>query len=358
MTAPELTVVVPTYDERENVREVAARVAAALPDVPHEIVFVDDDSPDGTWEEIERLAQEDARVRLVHRVGRRGLASAVLEGLLAARGEHVAVMDADLQHDETILSAMLARAREGADVVVGSRYCVNGSVGDWDEGRRRLSWWATRAAHRVLRQRIEDPMSGYFLLRRDVARDAARRVRPRGFKILAEILASSPSLHAVEVPYRFRPRRSGASKMSASVATEYAEFLYERTLGRLLPLRFVRYCTVGLAGAAVQAALLYVLWHRLALPSAAALVVAFEAAIAVNFALNDRWTFRDRRGPGPRAAAWLRYNAVCIVGAATTYAIGLTLLDRGAPWPLAVAPGAVAGATWNYLLSSAVVWKG
>lgn len=357
---PELTIVVPTLNERENVREVASRLAATMTraGISYEVVFVDDDSPDGTWQEVDRLSRERPEVRLVHRIGRKGLSSAAFEGMLTARGEYVAVMDGDLQHDETILPELLARAKAGADIAIGSRYCDEGSVGEWAERRQQMSRLATAAARGVLPQHVTDPLSGFFLCRASVAREAARRVSQRGFKLLAEILGSDPSLTAVEVPYRFRNRRAGESKMSGPVVEEYLVFLYDRALGRFVPLRFAKYCVVGLAGAVVSVAVLFACWKGLGLGFGPSVAAGTEAAIVFNFVLNNRWTFRDYVASGRAAIpVFLRYQAVCVVGALASYSITLTLYDHDVGWTAAAPAGAFVGALWNYAMAKMFAWR-
>ncbi len=357
---PELTIVVPTLNERENVREIASSLAAVMTraGISHEVVFVDDDSPDGTWREVELLARERPEVRLVHRIGRKGLSSAAFEGMLTARGEYVAVMDGDLQHDETILPEMLARMKAGADIAIGSRYCDEGSVGAWAQGREKMSRLATVAARRVLSQNVTDPLSGFFVCRTSLAREAARRVSQRGFKLLVEILGSDPRLTAVEVPYTFRTRRTGDSKMSGSVVEEYLVFLYGRTFGRFVPLRFAKYCTVGLAGALVSMGVVAACWKGLGLSFGLSVALGTELAIVCNFVLNNRWTFRDHAAIGREAIfVFLRYQAVCVVGALASYSITVTLYEHDAEWMVAAPVGGFVGALWNYAMAKMFAWR-
>lgn len=357
---PELTIVVPTLNERENVRELASRLAAVMgrARIAYEVVFVDDDSPDGTWREVDLLSRERPEVRLVHRIGRKGLSSAAFEGMLTARSEYVAVMDADLQHDESILPELLARVKAGADVAIGSRYCGEASVGAWGGPRKGMSRLATAAARRVLPQRVADPLSGFFVCRASVARDAARRVSQRGFKLLAEILGSDPRLVAVEVPYTFRDRRAGDSKMSAHVVEEYLAFVYGRALGRVVPLRFAKYCVVGLAGAVVNVAVLFFAWKATGLAFGPSVVAGTEVAILFNFVLNNRWTFRDYVATGRAAVVvFLRYQVVCTLGALANYSITVTLYDHDVAWTLAAPAGAFVGALWNYAMAKTFAWR-
>src|SRR4051812_30040703 len=261
----ELTVVVPTLNERGNVAELAARLADVLADVAWELIVVDDDSPDGTAAAVKALAQTDPRLRCIRRVGRRGLAGASLEGMLASAAPLVAVMDADLQLDETILPGMLAVIRAGAaDLVIASRYVDGASSHDGLTPLRRLgSEAAGRLSRLIVGPGISDPMSGFFMIRRELVEDIAPRLATSGFKILADILAALPEQpRVVELPYAFRRRRSGESKLAGDVVLDYAGLLAHRLSGGLVPVRFVSFALVGASGVIVH---LGVLWAALAL---------------------------------------------------------------------------------------------
>jgi dolichol-phosphate mannosyltransferase len=214
----ELSVVVPTYNERPNVGELIRRLDAALQDHRWEVVFVDDDSPDGTAAEVRALAQTDSAVRCIQRLGRRGLSRAVVEGVLSTAAPVIAVIDADLQHDETVLPAMLARLRatrrdRPADVVVGSRYAAGGSLEGWDAERARMSRFATALANRMVPTGLTDPMSGFFVMRRETFDLAVRRLSGEGYKLLLDLLASMPTRCASP---RCRTRSARAWRARAS----------------------------------------------------------------------------------------------------------------------------------------------
>ncbi|MGL4313834.1 MAG: polyprenol monophosphomannose synthase, partial [Sphingomonas sp.] len=230
LAAPALSLVVPSYNERANMAPLVDAVAKALGDIAWEIIIVDDDSPDRTWAEVDRLAAEEPRVRCLRRVGRRGLASAVIEGAMAANGRVIAVMDADFQHDEAILPAMYAAiAQDGADVAVGTRYALGGGIGDWDARRVKMSGLATTVARALIGNRTSDPMSGFFMARREVFANAIYNLSSQGFKILLDLLASHPGpLKVVDIPYTFRNRRAGDSKISPMVIAEFAFLLIEK----------------------------------------------------------------------------------------------------------------------------------
>ncbi len=355
----ELAIVVPTYNESQNVAELVRRVAAGLDGVAWELVFVDDDSPDGTAGVVRALAQRDARVRVVHRLGRRGLASACIEGVMATSAPFVAVMDADLQHDEALLPRMLAALkREAVDLVIGSRYVAGGSVDAWDESRRAKSRLATRLAHRVLPAPVADPMSGFFMARREVIEQRAGRLSAVGFKILLDLLTADPTpLRIVELPYQFRNRIAGESKLDSGVAWDFVMLLADRLLGRYVPARFLAFAAVGGVGVLVHFAILTLLLKALSVPFAWAQGVATAATMVFNFAVNNALTYRDRKLKG---AGWwgglLSFVAVCSVGAAANVGVASYLFEHDTMWALAGLAGILVGAVWNYAVTGAYTW--
>ena len=218
----ELAVVIPTFNEKANVPTLVAKLDRALRGVNWEAIFVDDDSPDGTAAQAREIARIDPRVRVIQRIGRRGLSSACIEGMCATAAPVVAVIDGDLQHDETLLPAMLDLLRgDDLDVVVGSRFVAGGGTGDWDRDRVAKSALATRLSRRVLKVELSDPMSGFFAIRTQVVRDLTPHLSAIGFKILLDLLTASPRpLRFVELPYTFRTRTEGESKLDHVVALE------------------------------------------------------------------------------------------------------------------------------------------
>lgn len=355
----ELSIVVPTFNESANVRELLARLEATLGPAGWEVVFVDDDSPDDTAALVRTIARSDRRVRCVQRVGRRGLSSACIEGMLATAAPYVAVMDADLQHDESILPAMLGRLRSGdVDLVIGTRYAQGGSTGAWDGKRAGLSRLATRVARLVVRQDVSDPMSGFFMLRRDVLDGSVRRLSALGFKILLDILASAPGpLRVAEVPFTFRTRFAGESKLDELVVWEYGMLLADKTIGRYVPVRFISFAAVGGLGVFVHMAVLTLLLKALALDFTLAQSAATGGAMVFNFALNNVLTYRDSR---LRGWAWWRglgsFMLACSVGALANVGIATYLFASQTTWFLAALAGVLVGAVWNYAVTQLYTW--
>nr|WP_218845373.1 glycosyltransferase family 2 protein [Sphingomonas melonis] len=357
----EIAVVIPTFNERANVATLIARIEAALAGRRWEAIFVDDDSPDGTAEAARELGRLDTRVRVIHRIGRRGLSSACIEGMCATAAPVVAVIDGDLQHDETLLPRMLdlLQADADLDVVVGSRFVDGGGTGDWDRDRVAKSAFATRLSRKVLKGDLSDPMSGFFAIRTAQARRLAPDLSAIGFKILLDLMtASVEPLRFVELPYTFRVRTEGESKLDHVVAMEYLIALYDRMFGRFVPVRFAMFSCIGVLGVGVHMGVLGVamllgaafLWAQ---------ILGALAAMTFNFALNNALTYRDRRLRGFRALldGWLSFCVVCSVGLVANVGVAAFVHDFHNEGAAASALlGILVGAVWNYALSSKFVW--
>ena len=359
--APTISVIVPCYNERPNVAPMVDRLDAALAGTAWEAIFVDDDSPDGTAAEIRRIAQIDPRIRCIRRIGRRGLASAVIEGALASSAEYVAVIDGDLQHDETQLPAMLAKLRTGAyDLVVGSRHVAGGdNAGLAGRRRRALSGGGIRLAQIFLPVKLSDPMSGYFMLPRALFEELAHRLTGQGFKILVDLVLSAPApLRVLEIPVQFRARVAGESKLDALVLAQFGGLLLDKVFSGLLPLRFVSFALVGALGVLVHLSVLVVLRKATGLTFEAEQAAATVVAMIFNFQLNNAITYRDQQLRGP--ALWrglLLFMAVCGVGAVANIGIAQSLYASHTWWTFAGAIGAVIGVVWNYAVSATLVWR-
>ena len=356
-----LAIVLPTRNERDNLAPLVARIDAALGPDGWEVIVVDDDSPDGTAEAARALALADRRVRVLQRFGRRGLASAAIEGMCATAAPLVAVMDADHQHDPALLPAMRAAVESGAcDVAVASRFVAGGSAaGLSSETREKGSRLANRLARKVTGIELTDPMSGYFLLRAEAVRAAAPRLSGIGFKILLDLLATAdPPLRVKEFPLAFAERRSGESKLDSAVAFEFLVGLYDRSFGQVIPSRFALFGTVGAMGVAVHMAVLTLLYRLAGEGFALATVIATFAAMTFNFWLNNRLTYRDQRlrSVGAWLKGWAGFCLTCAVGALANVATATLLQGRGVHWVLAALAGIVIGSVWNYALSSRFVW--
>ena len=357
--ALQLSIVVPTFNERQNVRELIARLELALRGISWELIFVDDDSPDGTSAEVKAIAARDSRIRCLRRIGRRGLSSACIEGMLAAAAPTLVVMDADLQHDETKIPAMLeALESHDAHLVIASRYTDGGTVGEWNKTRAFMSRLATRLSRLVCRQEISDPMSGFFMIRADALERCVHRLSGKGFKILLDIVASTrEGLCVAEVPYSFRERLHGESKLDSLVVWDFGMLLAEKTIGRYIPVRFLAFTLVGGAGVLVHMSVLAALrLTEMSFPTAQG--VATVVAMVFNFWLNNLLTYRDRRLRGARwFTGLLSFMLACGLGAVANVGIASYLFEQSnAQWVVAALAGIAVGAVWNYAITQLYTW--
>jgi dolichol-phosphate mannosyltransferase len=361
--ALELAVILPTFKEAGNVEPIVRRLDVALAGIAWEAIFVDDNSPDGTAERVREIGRRDRRVRCLERVGRRGLASACVEGMLATSAPLVAVMDADLQHDERLLPMMAERlrSRPALDIVIGSRFVAGGSsASGFSKARASQSRLAARLSRWLVPDALSDPMSGFFMLRVAVLREVLPGLSAVGFKLLLDILASARRpLAFEELPYEFRERASGASKLDRAVALEYLILLYDKALGRLVPTRFALFAAIGGLGVGVHFAILTLAFRGLGGGFGASQTVATIGAMTFNFLLNNALTYRDQQLRGGRRLllGWLSFCLVCGVGAAANVGVATFLFEyRGALWTLSALAGVLVGAVWNFALSSRFTW--
>ena len=357
MALVELSVIVPTYKERGNVAELVRRLDAALAGIAWEAIYVDDNSPDGTADAVKAIAATDPRIRCLKRVGRRGLAGACIEGILSSAAPFVAVIDADLQHDEKVLPLMLARllANE-ADLVAGTRYVAGGSAAGLAQGRDVLSRLATRMTRALVGTALSDPMSGFFMLRRDRFDEIAPRLSPLGFKILLDI-AGSARLRIAEQPFVFGTRFAGESKFNAQIGLEFLGLLLTKATGDVIDPRFAFFAMVGSVGLVVHLAVLAAALH-FAVDFHAAQIAATLVAMTSNFLLNNEITYRDRRLKGAGAVkGFLLFCLFASVGAFANVDLAEWLYTGASVWWAAGAAGAVMSALWNYAMSTMFVWR-
>jgi dolichol-phosphate mannosyltransferase len=358
--ASDLTIVVPILNERDNLEPLLGLVAVALKGISWEVIFVDDDSRDGSADHARTLARRDPRVRCLQRIGRRGLSTACIEGVLASASPYVAIMDGDLQHDEQLLPSMLDVLRnQPVDVVVGSRYIVGGEIGEGLSGRRAcVSGVAARLARLVCKTEIADPMSGFFMFRREVFEATVHSLSGQGFKILLDLIASSPRpLRVRELPFKFRKRRHGESKLDVLVAWEYGMLLADKLLGHVVPVRFALFALIGGLGVFVHMAVLWISFTLVALSFVAAQISATITAMTSNFFLNNLFTYRDRRlRRWQLVRGLLSFYLICGIGAVANVGIAAYAFRAAQAWWIAGLAGVVVGSVWNYAVSSVFTW--
>jgi dolichol-phosphate mannosyltransferase len=360
VATPELSVVVPTFNERDNVTALFRKLETALAGIAWEVIYVDDNSPDGTWDVVRALARQDSRVRCIRRIGRRGLSGACIEGILASSAPCAAVIDADLQHDETQLPKMLALLQGGeADLVVGSRYIEGGSAESFDKQRAGASMLATEVAKRVLRVAIADPMSGFFMIRRDRFEQLAPQLSTQGFKILLDIVATARgSLRIKEIPYAFGARLHGVSKLDSMVALDFLGLVLAKLTGDVVSLRFLLFAMVGSLGLLVHLVALFVALEVFNVPFPEAQACGALLAMTSNFLLNNFLTYRDQRLQGLGILrGLLLFYLVCSVGLVANVGVAFSVYDQEPIWWLAGAAGALMGVVWNYAMSGLFVWR-
>lgn len=365
----ELAIVLPTFNERGNLASLVERLDKALAGISWEAIFVDDNSPDGTSDEARKISQHDRRVRVLHRIGRRGLASAAIEGMMATAAPVVAVMDADHQHDPALLPGMLKAVAGGeCDVAVASRFAEGASTEQWGRPDRvRASTIANAIARKVTGVELSDPMSGYFMLRTESLRAAAPNLSGVGFKILLDILATSEQTMRIrEFPLNFAARAEGESKLDRTVVFEFLVGLYDKWLGRIIPTRFALFGTIGAMGVVVHMAVLAAFLAVAGETLRGNVVTNFEmgqtlaavVAMTFNFFLNNALTYADKRLTGARALVkgWIKFGLTCSVGLLANVGVAAVLVRFGFhEYPAALA-GIVIGSVWNFALSSKFVW--
>lgn len=356
----EFAVIVPVLNERDNVGPLLQDISIALAGIEWEVVFVDDGSTDGTIEVLERLALHDQRVRLVRRIGRRGLSSAVIEGFLATVAPIVSVIDGDRQHDERLLPEMFqAIAAKDFQMAVGTRYAGGGSVGEWATARVRISKFATSLASLVMKTPLSDPMSGFFAVRRETFIGLVPQLSKMGYKILLDVVASSKDpLRIVELPYEFRTRIAGESKLDNMVALEYVELLLDKMIGKYIPVKLLMFGTIGAMGAVIHLSLLGTLMNASSVTFSTSQALATFGAMLFNYTLNNEFTHRDRKLRGSKwITGLISFCLACGFGAVANVGLGSLLYAESWSWWAAGLAGAAIGSVWNYVATSWLTWR-
>jgi dolichol-phosphate mannosyltransferase len=365
--SPQLAVIVPTFNERDNVVSLYDKVTRALGDIPFEFIVVDDNSPDGTAAVVKELALRHSNVRCIHRIGRRGLSSAVIEGISASAAPYFAVIDADHQHDEAVLPQMLERALAGSHIVVGTRYAGEGSaVEGFSKARATGSRVATQLSGLVTGKSLTDPMSGFFLMQREVFDQIAPSLSNEGFKILLDIIVSAGRAHTRdgkelkigEVPYTFRPRNAGESKMSSIVVVQFLGLVLSKLTGGLLPASFLLFGLVGGLGVVVHLAVLWLTGFQFGFNFLWAQLTATVVAMTFNFILNNELTYANKKLRGWR---WLRglitFYAVCSFGALANISVANWIYTVDRSFWIAGIAGVLMSVVFNYSVTKVFTWR-
>jgi dolichol-phosphate mannosyltransferase len=360
MPSYDLCIVIPTLNERENIELLLEKLRNTLHDIRYEVIVVDDDSPDGTAATVKNLSRTQNDLHVLHRIGRRGLASACIEGMLATGATYIAVMDADLQHDEAVLPLMYRLiSSDDLDLVVGSRNIGGGSMGEFSTWRVRLSRLGRRISGVEKYGVLTDPMSGFFIVRRTFFERIAHRLTGIGFKILLDIVLSAQGpVRIGEVPYHFRLRQHGKSKLDLIVGLEYLELILDKLIGSYISVRFIMYCLVGTIGTVIHLLLLGGLLKIERFSFIEAQACATGIVMILNYVMNNSFTYRDRRRRG--TAFWVGMVTFCIacsLGGVANVLISSEAFRQGMPWPLAGVTGLLFSAVWNYGVTAITTWR-
>ena len=360
MPGSDISLVVPTYNEAKNIVPLIKRAEAALPGLDWEILFADDNSPDGTADVVREVSKQDDRVRLVLRLSDRGLAKASIQGMLSAKGDLLCVLDGDGQHDPEIIESMVAPIRAGnADIVSAARRLDEGTdVSALGPFRLGLSKIGNQLSRFVLGRDIADPLTGFFVIRRDAFLRVAPHLRDPGFKLLLDILSSDRDLRHSEVPFDFGQRLHGESKLDSFVAWQFATYLMSRLTRGIVPASLISFLIVGGSGVFIHLAVLYAVLSatgQFALSQTAAAL----AAVTSNFLLNNRLTFRDKRLRGTRlVTGYIKFLVISSIGIAANVSIAtLTYQEVGQIALLAALAGIALDTLWKFVVSSRFVWN-
>jgi dolichol-phosphate mannosyltransferase len=355
-----LSIIVPTLNEVGNIKLLCDKIASALKDITWEIIFVDDNSTDGTKELLDKISSQQQNIRVLHRIGRTGLSSACIEGILVSKAPIVAVMDADLQHDETLLPVMFTKfCQPSLDIAVASRFAAGAELGDFSAKRELISNTGNLLSHLVIKAQLSDPLSGFFMLRKDLFHELSPRLYGKGFKILLDIFASSKKpLNFIEVPLKFNTRHSGESKLDTTIALEFIGLLFHKLFGKVIPVKFILFSLVGLTGVGVHLSVLSLSHLVINTQFIWAQSIATYIAMTSNYFLNNSFTYREQRIRGKRLlAGLLSFYLVCSAGAVMNIGLANLLYEKGINWAIAGTAGALIGSIWNYALSSTFTWR-
>lgn len=373
------SLVIPTYNERANINSIVRILSQVLDESiagDYELIVVDDDSPDGTWEVAMSLLSDYPQLQVMRRTRERGLSSAVVRGWQAATGQVLGVIDGDLQHPPHVLLQLLSAIEAGADLAVASRHVEGGGVSSWSFVRRFLSRGAQVLGLVLLPRvlgRVSDPMSGYFMVRRTCV--AGATLNPVGYKILLEVLGRGNVRQVAEVGYVFQERQEGSSKVTWKQYVEYLHHLIRLRLdsGRIgrywqrigFPIvRFIRFGLVGLSGVFLDMALLYLLSDPTTLgwPLTRSKIIAAQFAIINNFLWNDSWTFADiavrQQGWHQRMKRFLKFNIICLAGLVLNVLVLNVVFNFLIPNRYVANLISIAVATsWNFWVNLKLSWQ-
>ena len=358
----ELSVIVPTYNEKSNIYKLIESLDVVLKDVSWEIIFVDDDSPDKTADEVRKIAQLNSKVRIIHRVGRHNLSSACTEGVMSSSSKYVIVMDADMQHDEKIITKMLNTIKSGNyNLVVGSRFIdgasASGGLSKIRENGSKLAIWMSQFILKPIQ--LNDTMSGFFMCEQKLFAKYANSFSKDGFKILLDfVMCAKKEIKLKEIGYSMRTRYSGDSKMDNKIVLNYLQLLIEHSIGKVLPVRFIFFMLVGSLGLLLHLLNLFIFYKIFSFDFYNSLLISAILSMTSNYLINNILTFRDRMLRGRQLIYGLfSFYIVCGIGAWGNITMASQLFEYDVPWMIAGLAGAMISSVWNYSVSSKLTWK-
>ena len=360
-----LSIIAPTYNEAQNIEPFILAVKKAMKNFrDYEIIFVDDNSQDKTYEVVKRYSKKYKNIRCIRRIQRRGLSSAVIEGCLSSSSDFLVIMDADLQHDENkILEMIRIQKIYNLDIVVGSRFLKKSFTSALSRKRNFISKFANWLANKISRVELSDPMSGFFLVKREIIENHAPKLTGLGFKILLDIFSSAGNkVKYKEISFNFKTRKFGESKLDTLVVWEYLLLLWETRFGKLIPARFLSFCAIGGTGVLAHLIILSILKNQ-GLSFVMSQSIATFSAMTSNFFLNNVLTYRDRQKKGAQIIKGLIiFYITCGLGAVANVGIANYLYleklnELSISWYISGIVGALVGAVWNFLMSSMLTWK-
>lgn len=355
-----ISIVVPTYNERENLPILIEKLQNILSNIDFEMIVIDDNSPDKTWKLAEEMAKEHSFLKVIRRLNEKDLSTAVLEGFKNANGDIILVMDADLQHPPEKIVNMLERMENGADIVIGSRYTKGGEIEEWNIVRKFYSKFATFLAHVFLpkSRAVMDPLSGFFMLKKEVIKNV--KLNPVGYKILLEILAKGRYQNLEEEPIKFKKREKGKSSLDAKVQIKYMRHLLYLSWETKEIHRIVKFALVGLIGVFVNLGILWALTEFAKIYYLISAVFSIETSIISNFLLNDVWTFKDRKGKGLTnlVKRSVKFNLISLPAfPMQIFVMGILKESFGMYYMVAALIGILVVFTWNFIANSFWTWR-
>lgn len=356
----EISIIIPTYNEVKNIPILIALLREHLHGLSWQAIIVDDDSPDGTYQIAKEISEKDKRISCIRRINERGLSSACIEGMTASKAKYLAVIDADLQHPVETLPKMLTEIKDmRADILVGTRYKYGQISSDWPFHRRIISKVATNLSKLILSKKtVTDPMSGYFLITKELFEQVRPKLSGVGFKILFDILTVAPSSVKIsEYPIKFGIREHGESKLNSLVAWQFFMSIAQRMTLGAISISALSYFSVGTLGVLLHFIIFYFLFILLRIPFEISQFFSSAFSMLGNFLLNNTLTFRPIVLVRQKFTGYFKYATICLLGACLNTFIAAQCFTIGVQPYLSAGIGILAVAFWNYLLSKKIVWR-